>query len=71
MNAIAREDLGSWHRSRLKNGVEARSAKADQELHEVDIPLAELREQWQMQRAAQLSVRKRRCSVSRNVSFSH
>ncbi|KAI0701749.1 hypothetical protein C8Q76DRAFT_633393 [Earliella scabrosa] len=57
VNAIAREDLGSWHRSRLKNGVEARSAKADRELEEANVPLGELREQWQLQRAAQLSLR--------------
>ncbi|KAI0746147.1 hypothetical protein C8Q76DRAFT_605599, partial [Earliella scabrosa] len=57
VNAITREDLGSWHRSRLKNGVEARGAKADRELEEANIPLRELREQWQLQRAAQLSLR--------------
>ena len=64
VNAIAREDLGSWHRSRLKNGVEARGAKADRELEEANIPLRELREQWQLQRAAQLSLRNRERSIT-------
>ncbi|KAI0716907.1 hypothetical protein C8Q76DRAFT_795144 [Earliella scabrosa] len=57
VNATAREDLGNWLRSRLKNGVEARTAKADQELHELQIPMPILRQQWQSQRTAQLSVR--------------
>ncbi|KAI0710611.1 hypothetical protein C8Q76DRAFT_624385 [Earliella scabrosa] len=57
VNATAREDLGNWHRSRLKNGVEARSATANKELEELGIALPELRQQWQLQRAAQLSLR--------------
>ncbi|KAI0694788.1 hypothetical protein C8Q76DRAFT_634071 [Earliella scabrosa] len=57
VNLNAREDLGSWLRSRLKNGVEARTAKAEQELLEIRIPTSELRHQWQLQRSAQLSVK--------------
>ncbi|KAI0706515.1 hypothetical protein C8Q76DRAFT_629740 [Earliella scabrosa] len=57
VNATVREDLGNWHRSRLKNGVEARSAKADKELAALSITLPELRQQWKLQRAAQLSLR--------------
>ncbi|KAI0707020.1 hypothetical protein C8Q76DRAFT_629548 [Earliella scabrosa] len=57
INATAREELGNWHRSRLRNGVEARSAKADQELFQLQIPIPELREQWKLQRAAQLSLK--------------
>ncbi|KAI0703077.1 hypothetical protein C8Q76DRAFT_801927 [Earliella scabrosa] len=57
VNAVAREELGSWHRTRLKTGVEMRGVKADRELAEIGIPVPELREQWTLQREAQLSVR--------------
>ena len=67
MNVIAREDLGIWLRSRLKNGVEARTAKAEEELSEIKIPTPELRRQWQLQRAAQLSVRNREIGKLVNV----
>lgn len=59
MNRQTREDLGIWIRSRLKNGVELRTAAAKQELAKINISKEELRKQWEEQKAAQLSVRKR------------
>ena len=59
VNAATRDNLGGWIRGRLKNGVEARTCAADKELAEINIPTSELREQWEQQRAAQLSVKHR------------
>ena len=61
VNATTRENLGGWIRSRLKHGVEARTQAADNELSKIQIPVSELRKQWEQQRAAQLSVRSREC----------
>ncbi|KAI0628590.1 hypothetical protein C8Q77DRAFT_1067705 [Trametes polyzona] len=58
MNRAVREDLGIWIRGRLKNGVEARTLAATQELASLDIGKDELRKQWEAQRTAQLSLRK-------------
>ncbi|KAI0694292.1 hypothetical protein C8T65DRAFT_711030 [Cerioporus squamosus] len=57
VNAIARQDLGQWIRSRLKNGVEARAANAEKELRTIEVSMPVLRTQWELQQAAQLSVR--------------
>lgn len=59
MNRNTREELGGWIRGRLKNGVEARTLAATQELAKIGIGKEELRSQWVAQKAAQLSVRKR------------
>lgn len=59
MNRDIREDLGIWIRSRLKNGVEARTLAATKELADIKITKGELRRQWEAQKTAQLSVRKR------------
>ena len=59
VNAATRDSLGGWIRGRLKNGVEAKICAADKELTEINIPTSELREQWEQQRAAQLSVKTR------------
>ncbi|KAI0373090.1 hypothetical protein BV20DRAFT_963601 [Pilatotrama ljubarskyi] len=57
VNETSREELGSWICSRLKNGVEARTAAAEQDILQCGASIQELREQWKLQRAAQLSVR--------------
>ena len=59
VNANVRENLGGWIRSRLKNGVEARTQAAEKEISQTQLPVAELRAQWSQQRAAQLSVKAR------------
>lgn len=59
MNRDIREDLGIWIRSCLKNGVEARTLTAMKELAGINITKGELRKEWEAQKAAQLSVRKR------------
>ena len=56
---MTRENLGGWIRGRLKNGVEARTRAADEQLSKVDVTTCELREQWLHQRTAQLSVKNR------------
>ncbi|KAI0628535.1 hypothetical protein C8Q77DRAFT_1067668 [Trametes polyzona] len=58
MNRATREELGSWIRGRLKHGVEARTSGAKQDLAGINIHTAELRQQWEAQRTAQLSVRR-------------
>ena len=66
VNAAARENLGGWIRSRLKNGVEARAQAAEKEISQTQLPCAELRAQWHQQRAAQLNVKARKyhqCSL--------
>ena len=65
VNVAARENLGSWIRSRLKNGVESRALAAEEDLSRVKIPVDELREQWSQQRTAQLSVKNRTYSRRR------
>ncbi|KAI0363187.1 hypothetical protein BV20DRAFT_1058256 [Pilatotrama ljubarskyi] len=57
INEASYEELGSWICSRLKNGVEARTAAAEEEIIECGATVEELREQWKLQRTAQLSVR--------------
>ena len=63
VNASTRQKLGGWIRSRLRNGVEARQRAAIQELSNVKASIGELREQWALQRAAQLSVKNREWTV--------
>ncbi|KAI0676695.1 hypothetical protein C8Q78DRAFT_960079 [Trametes maxima] len=58
INRPAREELGNWIRGKLKKGVDARSAAARKDLAETGLGLEELRQQWESQRLAQLSVRK-------------
>ncbi|KAI9062699.1 hypothetical protein FKP32DRAFT_1573466 [Trametes sanguinea] len=55
INERTREDLGSWIRSRLKNGVEARDAVAEATLKECGVRVDVLRTQWSLQQSAQLS----------------
>ena len=50
VNASVREGLGGWIRGRLKNGVEARTRAANKDLSTIQVPVAELREQWACQR---------------------
>jgi hypothetical protein len=59
-----RDDLGDWIRRRLKKGVEEQGKKANQLLSTLDISFDELRHQWNLQKAAQMSVRARKCSCS-------
>ena len=52
-------DLGSWIRRRLKTGVEARTSEALKALGNNRHTAAELREQWELQKKDQLSIRAR------------
>jgi hypothetical protein len=56
-----RDDLGDWILRRLRHGVKGQSNKAREILDKCGIPLPELREQWEMQRKAQTSIRRRAC----------
>ena len=51
-----RDDLGNWIRCRLKKGVQEQGQKARQLLNMVNVPDKELRWQWDLQKAAQMSV---------------
>jgi hypothetical protein len=55
-----RESLGNWIRRRSRKGVEKQGEKAEAELAECSVPEAELRMQWKLQQAAQLSLRARK-----------
>ena len=60
IGAELRDDLGDWIRRRLKT-IESQAAEAQKKLEECGIPIHELRDQWELQRAAQLSLRARQC----------
>lgn len=47
----------------MKNGVEGRTTKADEELTQVQIEISVLRKQWELQRAAQLSLKNRKLGI--------
>ncbi|KAJ2917427.1 hypothetical protein MD484_g3033, partial [Candolleomyces efflorescens] len=51
-----RDGLGDWMKRRLKN-VEAQEAEAKKKLKQSGVPESELRQLWQEQRAAQISLR--------------
>ena len=55
-----RDDLGNWIVSRLRRGVTLQGEKAKYALDDCGVPLNELREQWQLQQTAQLSLRARK-----------
>ena len=61
INAATRQNLGGWIRGRLKHGVEAREKSANEDLSTCKHSVLFLREQWSQQRAAQLSVKNRKC----------
>ncbi|TDL19236.1 hypothetical protein BD410DRAFT_900284 [Rickenella mellea] len=54
---VLRDDLGVWLRRRLRSGVESRAAKARAILAECGLPMTVLREQWELQRSEQTSLR--------------
>ena len=55
-----RDDLGNWIRRRLMKGVTAQGKKARETIQDCGIPISELREQWGLQQASQLSLRSRK-----------
>jgi hypothetical protein len=55
-----RDDLGDWIKRRLKKGIHEQGQKAKQILTTVTVSREELRRQWNLQKAAQMSVRSRR-----------
>ena len=71
VNASVREGLGGWIRGRLKNGIQARTQAANKDLSDIQIPVAELREQWAHQRKAQLSIRARECLQLSRIWFAN
>lgn len=54
-----RDDLGNWIRRRLEKGVQGQGQKARAILADCEIPVETLREQWELQKEAQLSLRAR------------
>ena len=54
-----RDDLGGWIQRRLKKGVEGQGGKAQGVLNQVGICVEELRAQWELQQASQLSIHAR------------
>lgn len=54
-----RDDLGSWIKRRMKRGVEEQGRRANQVLSTITASKDELRGQWDLQKAAQMSVRAR------------
>ena len=56
-----RDGLGDWIGRRLRLGVNKQGKVARAELLACGVPIEALREQWQLQQAAQLSVRSREC----------
>ncbi|KAI9059331.1 hypothetical protein FKP32DRAFT_1668689 [Trametes sanguinea] len=55
VNEASRADLGFWIRNKLKHGVDAREAAAKTQLEQCGITVQELRHQWDLQQADQLS----------------
>jgi hypothetical protein len=55
-----RDGLGAWIRRRLRRGIDEQGKIAATELAACGTPVAELREQWELQQQAQLSVRARK-----------
>ncbi|KAG7091657.1 hypothetical protein E1B28_010678 [Marasmius oreades] len=51
------EDLGTWMTTRLYKNVQIKESEAKNDLEQVGIPVAELRQHWKEQRDAQTSVR--------------
>ena len=54
-----REDLGDWIRCRLKWGISEQKQKSEQVLSAIAISKGELHRQWELQKAAQMSVQSR------------
>jgi len=54
-----REDLGDWIRRRLKRGISEQKQKSEQVLSAIAISKGELHRQWELQKAAQMSVQSR------------
>jgi hypothetical protein len=54
-----REGLGDWIGRRLRLGINKQGKVARAELLACGIPIETLREQWELQQEAQLSVRSR------------
>ena len=52
------DDLGDWIRCRLKT-IATEESEAQKILSKCGVPVNELRSQWQLQKAAQLSIRAR------------
>lgn len=58
-----RDDLGNWIRRRLDKGVIGQGQRAHQVLADCEVPIQILREQWELQMTAQLSIRARELSI--------
>ena len=55
-----RDGLGGWIRHRLKHGISRQKKTAQEEFTASALPRRFLEEQWQLQQAAQLSIRARK-----------
>jgi hypothetical protein len=54
-----RDQLGDWITRRLKKGAQQNLRQMSINIRQCNVPLQELREQWDAQRKSQLSVRAR------------
>ena len=54
-----RDGLGDWIKNRLERGVKAQGNKAQSLLHDSEFTIPKLREQWDLQKQAQMSLRAR------------
>ena len=55
-----RDQLGDWIARRLQKGVEQNLKQMSINVKQCNVPLQELREQWDAQRKSQLSIRARK-----------
>jgi hypothetical protein len=69
IGAELRDDLGNWIRRRLTKGVNAQSDKARETIRDCGVPISELREQWDLQRDSQLSLRSRKHTIIDRVFY--
>jgi hypothetical protein len=62
-----RDDLGNWLRRRLDKGVVGQGQRARAILEDCGVSVGTLRKQWELQRAAQLSICARECFLLRDL----
>jgi hypothetical protein len=62
-----RDDLGNWLCQCLDKGVVGQGQRARAILEDCGVSVGTLRKQWELQRAAQLSIRARECFLLRDL----
>lgn len=59
--------LGDWIRQKLKSGVIAMTTESEKTLAGCDATISELRQQWQLQVEAQISLRARQYRLLESI----